>query len=39
MHKKYKLRSFLFDATMVVCTSGLWLIRIWVRENRMRPCQ
>lgn len=31
---KYHFRSFLFDAAMTVGTGGLWLIRIFVRENR-----
>lgn len=31
---KYKFRSFVFDAIMVVATGGLWLIRIFVRESR-----
>jgi hypothetical protein len=34
--KKYKFRSFIFDAAMVIATGGLWLIRIYVRENRNR---
>ena len=38
MHK-YKFRNFLFDITMVFVTGGLWLIWIYCRENRARPCR
>jgi len=34
MKKKYGMINFLFDATMTCCTSGLWLIRVYCRENR-----
>lgn len=34
--RKYKFRSFIFDAAMVIATGGLWLIRIYVRESRSR---
>lgn len=33
-NKKYRFRSFLFDAFMVVVTSGFWIIWIFVREMR-----
>jgi len=32
--KKYTMRAFFFDAFMTCCTSGLWLIRVYVREKR-----
>lgn len=32
MRKTYRLRNFLFDTTMVVLTSGFWLIWIFIRE-------
>lgn len=35
--KRYGCLHFVFDATMVVFTGGLWLIRIFVREMRRRP--
>lgn len=34
--KKYKLRNFVFDIIACVCTGGLWLIWIFVREHRNR---
>lgn len=34
--KKYTIFSFLFDIIMVILTGGLWLIWIYVRENRNR---
>ena len=32
--RKYGLLSFLFDVIMVIVTSGLWLIWIFIREMR-----
>lgn len=34
--KRYGFFSFLFDIFMVLITSGLWLIWIFVREMRNR---
>lgn len=34
--RKYGFGAFLFDCIMIVCTGGLWLIRIFVREMRNR---
>lgn len=34
MRRKYGCFSFLFDVIMTVCTAGLWLIWIFVREMR-----
>jgi hypothetical protein len=36
MRKPYGFVHFLWDATLVVCTGGLWLIWIFVREIRGR---
>jgi hypothetical protein len=33
-HKKYRFHNFVIDATLVLLTGGLWLIWIFVRENR-----
>jgi hypothetical protein len=32
--KSYGFLNFLFDSFMVICTGGLWLIWIFVREMR-----
>lgn len=32
----YRLRNFAFDILMLIITSGLWLIWIFVREMRKR---
>ena len=34
--KRYSFFSFLFDATLVLFTGGLWLIWIFCREMRKR---
>jgi hypothetical protein len=34
--KHYGLLHFLWDAFLVFCTGGLWLIWIFVREMRKR---
>ncbi len=35
-HKHYGFFHFLWDAFMVIVTSGFWLIWIFVREMRKR---
>ena len=34
--KKYGLGKFIVDALLTLCTGGLWLIWIFVREMRNR---
>lgn len=36
MRKRYGFFAFMFDLLMIVITSGLWLIWIFVREMRNR---
>jgi ABC-type thiamin/hydroxymethylpyrimidine transport system permease subunit len=31
---KYKLRNFIIDAVLTICTGGLWLIWVFCREMR-----
>lgn len=33
-NRRYKLRNFILDASLVMLTGGMWLVWIFVREVR-----